>query len=395
MLYNLLAAAAVVTCSTAPAFAEGHSDGDLLLDGNSDHWDANDWSVIVDGVMGGRSSGYMEYVDSGAALRFWGDINLIGGGFSSLRRVFPQTVDLTPYAGVLIELDAHVGADSSPLGMQIGFRDQSRWEFSAAFAVPRAEAAGTSVEVFLPMNGFDRGAFRGFPCSNGCALDASAIDQVGVYVLFQEGPFDVTIRSVTAVMDPVVPAMPQMALAKPDGVLQLLSSAISSGSSVFNKGYPELCVAIYWSALNTLVAASDGVGKVVKGAVCGGLQETMALPFGDKTDMAWELRSTMDALVNYIRTGNAAWNAKKMKRRASECTGVTSLGNVRPGAFTPIDADPCLGLVGKRACKAERTRCRFKKSRCTSRCLGLRKGKCKKSSACRWDSNECMFADEE
>ena len=61
-------------------------------------WGANDWSVTVDGVMGGRSSGKLSASDDG--LVFSGDINLNGGGFSSIRRSLGRSVDLSAYAGI-------------------------------------------------------------------------------------------------------------------------------------------------------------------------------------------------------------------------------------------------------------------------------------------------------
>ena len=42
------------------------------------------WQVVNDGVMGGLSRGRI--APQGEALRFWGEINTNGGGFSSIRR---------------------------------------------------------------------------------------------------------------------------------------------------------------------------------------------------------------------------------------------------------------------------------------------------------------------
>ncbi len=51
-----------------------------------------DWVIVVDGVMGGRSSGTFELNDDGFGV-FEGSISLENnGGFSSLRYKFPKTV---------------------------------------------------------------------------------------------------------------------------------------------------------------------------------------------------------------------------------------------------------------------------------------------------------------
>lgn len=45
--------------------------------------DAASWVIVNDGVMGGRSSGFLEFADS--AMRFSGEVVTNGGGFTSVR----------------------------------------------------------------------------------------------------------------------------------------------------------------------------------------------------------------------------------------------------------------------------------------------------------------------
>jgi hypothetical protein len=49
-------------------------------------WRSSAWRVQVDGVMGGLSTGTLDF--SEGKLKFSGDINLNGGGFSSVRRSY-------------------------------------------------------------------------------------------------------------------------------------------------------------------------------------------------------------------------------------------------------------------------------------------------------------------
>jgi hypothetical protein len=49
---------------------------DLLIDGGSDGWSANAWGVIVDGVMGGKSSGFVDFSkDAPQVLEFTGAVS--------------------------------------------------------------------------------------------------------------------------------------------------------------------------------------------------------------------------------------------------------------------------------------------------------------------------------
>jgi len=45
--------------------------------------DAERWVIVNDGVMGGRSAGFVEFADS--AMRFSGEVVTAGGGFTSVR----------------------------------------------------------------------------------------------------------------------------------------------------------------------------------------------------------------------------------------------------------------------------------------------------------------------
>lgn len=65
-----------------------------LFDFDSD--DRPEWRVINDGVMGGRSKGYVEVEDG--TLRFTGTLVTQGGGFTSIRAA--RTADLEGYDGL-------------------------------------------------------------------------------------------------------------------------------------------------------------------------------------------------------------------------------------------------------------------------------------------------------
>jgi len=70
--------------ATAPAAAgsDGEGGGDCTRVDDFDS-DPSEWSVVNDGVMGGRSNGNVAIADS--TMRFTGTIVTAGGGFTSVR----------------------------------------------------------------------------------------------------------------------------------------------------------------------------------------------------------------------------------------------------------------------------------------------------------------------
>lgn len=303
----------------APAPSAG---ADLRLDGGAARgWDADRWRAQVDGVMGGRSSGTLRFEDGGTVLSFSGVVDLDGGGFASVRRSFgaAATLDLTPYAGIEVRLattrargggDGDGGGDvQAPLGLHLQLHDgASRYGFAAAFAVPLSDAAGEETAVFLPLASFDRGSRMGFAC-NDCRLDASRVNEMDLYVLFQEGPFDVKVTSIAAVERPVRHPSPVIEVGSAEEVRDLIAATTRSGGGLYNQGYGELCNAIYRSTLNSLLAArspraggadDDGEGVVtatLRGMACEGLRRAAAQ---DKADAAWTLRHTLDGILEAL-----------------------------------------------------------------------------------------------
>ena len=105
-----------------------------------------------------RSSGSLEFLDSRSVLHFTGTINVVGGGFSSVRKSI-NPIDLSEYAGIVIDLITTVAHDGAtpPLGMHLQLHDRSsRYGFASAFSVPLSEFAGEETSVYLPMSSFDR-----------------------------------------------------------------------------------------------------------------------------------------------------------------------------------------------------------------------------------------------
>lgn len=344
------------------AAAEGNNGDDssalgsvLHIDGGNEFgWDQDSWYVQVDGVMGGRSSGDLEFLvvdapttpgdnnsNSNNVLKFTGEINLTGGGFSSVRR--RVDLDLSDYAGVVMTLraDPHDRlAPIAPTGLHLQLGDAtSFYDFSSALAVPlsssSSDTTGIWTSVYLPVETFDRGTRVGFVCNsnnNDCRFDPSEIDGMSVFVLFQEGDFDVRIESIEAVTEPRSFSPPVLSdLESAQEVVDLLLATVDSGGGLYDKSYVELCVAMYWSVLNTLLAVPspsppDGapfsgyrVPDPVKVVICAGLELAESTIFSPDTTAAsnnnnnnrkqaaaWTLRYTIDAVVADLRGSDRA-----------------------------------------------------------------------------------------
>lgn len=315
----------------------GLFEDSLCLDGGKElGWDTSKWNVQVDGVMGGKSSGFLTFLydknsndNKASTMKFTGDINLNGGGFSSVRKYNFGKINLSTYSGIVVEVqttDAYKADDESkpPLAIHLQLHDAtSYYGYASAFAIPLTEASGETTSIYLPIQSFDRGSRMGFVCSS-CDLDITTINEMDVYVLFQKGPFDVRFKSITAVKTPpsldsgdaffnsfVMNHHPVITISTKDEIKELITKTISSGGSLYDYGYRELCIAMYKSTLHTLLLAesqksSDIVTDAVRGMICQGLERISSKSISDrqvqdsKTDTAWNLRYTLDGILEEL-----------------------------------------------------------------------------------------------
>lgn len=217
----------------------------------------------------------------------------------------------------------------APLGLHLQFHDQSSsYAYASAFAIPLVSNAGEVTSVYLPLDSFDRGSRIGYQCRN-CALDTTSIDEMDIYVLFQSGPFNVRVKSITAVDNDQSYASPVISIDSDSEIKDLIQSTIKSGGSLYDKGYPELCIAIYRSTLNSLIAASgDSSSDTMRAMACEGINR--ANTQDSKVDIAWSLRWTMDGILENFGFLNAdygsGWrpNTDTTENMTQQCNAVTS-----------------------------------------------------------------------
>ena len=140
--------------------------------------DEADWEVVNDGVMGGRSSGFVK-VDSGA-LHFTGTLVTQGGGFTSVRA--RRAVDLTGETG--IELRVRGGGRPFEVEVDDGLRTYGR-------SVSRRKSFPTTSEwtvVRVPFSSLQSTIFG--QAVNAPPIDLARVRSFGIYIADgQDGPF--------------------------------------------------------------------------------------------------------------------------------------------------------------------------------------------------------------
>ncbi len=177
----LTLACIIDTDATAPE----RSGSMTLFDFNSD--DEASWQVVNDGVMGGRSQGYVAVKEG--VLHFTGTLVTRGGGFTSVRT--DKSVGLQGYEG--LELRVRGNGRSFEVEVSDGTRLRGRsvsrrapFETSAEWAVVRVPFSTLRSTVF------------GQPVRVE-PVDLSKIGRFGLYILDgKDGPFRLEVDAIHA-----------------------------------------------------------------------------------------------------------------------------------------------------------------------------------------------------
>ena len=160
-----------------PAVAPGSPPAPVMLF-TFDRADEAAWDVVNDGVMGGRSAGFVA-VDQGT-LRFTGTLVTQGGGFTSVRA--RRAVDLTGQLG--IELRVRGSGRQFEVELDDGARAYGR---TVSRRAPFATSAEWTV-VRVPFTALRSTIFG--QAVNAPPLDVARIRGLGLYMADgQDGPF--------------------------------------------------------------------------------------------------------------------------------------------------------------------------------------------------------------
>jgi len=140
--------------------------------------DEADWDVVNDGVMGGRSQGFVTIAEG--ALRFTGTLVTQGGGFTSVRA--PRAIDLSGQLG--LELRVRGSGRQFEVELSDGLRTYGR-------NISRRAPFPTSAEwtvVRIPFTSLRSTIFG--QAVNAAPIDLARIQAVGLYMVdAQDGPF--------------------------------------------------------------------------------------------------------------------------------------------------------------------------------------------------------------
>ena len=166
------------------------------------------WTIVNDGVMGGRSNSDVELTGEDTAL-FTGYLSLENnGGFASVRGRFP-TLDLSAYEGV----NLRVRGDGR--SYQLRFRMNGSID-GVAYGTEFETKAGEWTEISLPFTRFQP-SLRGYRPRGAGPLDPSRIQQVTFLIGDKkEGPFRLEIAWVRAYAAPAETPLPLPPVGSPD-----------------------------------------------------------------------------------------------------------------------------------------------------------------------------------
>lgn len=185
-LYLLPILVLALACSGSTAEPTPPSSDTMTLF-DFDTADEAPWQVVNDGVMGGRSQGYVEIADG--TLRFTGTLVTQGGGFTSVRA--DRSVDLTGYDG--LELRVRGGGRTFEVEVDDATRRRGR-------TVSRRAPFATQAEwtlVRVPFSALRTSVF-GQPVS-APPIDLASVQQIGLYILDgQDGPFRLEVDLIRA-----------------------------------------------------------------------------------------------------------------------------------------------------------------------------------------------------
>ncbi|KAI4722465.1 CIA30-domain-containing protein [Aureobasidium sp. EXF-10727] len=195
-----------------------NKEQDQTLFGGSRSWDAQDWTASDDRVRGGKSQSFLECHSSTG--RFHGnlDIKTLGGaGFASQRTTGEdRSWDLSGYAGIVLDIAEADGKYTFILKDELlprnpdNGREQATisWEydFKPCFGRSSLEKGGL---VFVPWSGL-KPTYRGKEKEHAAPINLKTIKRMSIMMRSffgdQEGPFSLTLRSISAVASsPVEP----------------------------------------------------------------------------------------------------------------------------------------------------------------------------------------------
>lgn len=260
---------------------------------------ADSWRVVLDGVMGGRSSGRVSTSVSGNLL-FSGDLSLENnGGFSQIRTATPEAA-YRDAEGIQIRVHGDGRAYNFDL------RVSNARMMAGAFQQEFQTLDGQWLTLQLPFDEFRLYSF-GRRVRNAIALSPSLIESVGVTLSDKnEGSFRLEISEITPYGENVLRA-PSSNPGIETEAIRLIELSINRGAPLFNAGQTAACASVYELTIESLLAL--GAGRLDRATIQRlemGLAEAETMH--SASDRAWVCRRTMDEV--YARLNRAAVSSR-------------------------------------------------------------------------------------
>ncbi len=251
--------------------------------------ESSQWRVVLDGVMGGLSSGKLTETPSG--LQFTGDLSLKNnGGFAWART---RRLDLgANFAGFEIE----VLGDGRMWDFMI---DSSRRRMMAGGYRTRFQTQkGVRTTHRFPLSGFEAVSF-GQVLARG---DLRASDCAGLGVLIgdkKEAAFDLTLVKVSTYTTPrPSPSEAQTGNRSPEQ--SILLQAIEMGVPRYNEGDHAGCADLYELAISSVLLMGN-VPDALRANTRKDFRAAMAMTSDE--DRAWAHRRNMDRMLEQSLQG--------------------------------------------------------------------------------------------
>ena len=309
---KILLTASLLTACLPAALAEPFQfDFDDKLD---------DWRVVVDGVMGGRSTGSVDRNEPGF-LQFSGDLSLANnGGFSQMR----CNVDGDQFAGMR-GIEITVRGDGRDYNFDV--RCSNARVMAGGFQQTFTTKEGEWTTIRMPFEDFSLYSF-GRRLSGVPAIAPAMIESIGVTLSDKkEGSFRLDVASIVAfggetlgaaTVSDVTTLSRRSTLATLRGLIdseerapeavsvkacteavRLTELAISLAVPLFNDGQPAACAAIYEVTIEAMLAlGGDDLGYSVIDLLEVGL--TQAKTEENSSSRAWTYRRVLDNAYRHL-----------------------------------------------------------------------------------------------
>lgn len=148
--------------------------------------EAEDWRIVNDGVMGGRSDSQVQWNEKDGTLTFSGNVSLENnGGFASTRTT-PQNFPIKEFTTIKLRVKGD--------GNKFKFRMRNSNRFDGiAYSKTFETTKGEWIEVAIALTDFDA-TFRGRVFPDYEKLDPADLRQVGFLIADkQEGEFHLEV----------------------------------------------------------------------------------------------------------------------------------------------------------------------------------------------------------